>query len=168
MNSCQHLVSKSSLCKNSQQPFVARVCYLRRVHCLAEVWEYIIKITLWHWRLTASIFWCNLSSCFSRPNICYGSAAQDESAGLSFQTGAQRSYLAVIIFIRCRGKNAALLPKKIFSMRSSLSLLSFSSYLCQHFFKLMFDHKIRSSGKKILSIFYWVIYGDKNNFIKMP
>lgn len=70
-NSCkQHLVSKSSLCKNSQQPVVARVCYLQRVDCLAEIWEYIIKITLWHWSLTASIFWCNLSSCFSRPDIC--------------------------------------------------------------------------------------------------
>ncbi len=86
-NSCkQHLVSKSSLCKNSQQLVAARVCYLKRVYCLAEVWEYIIKITLWHWSLTASIFWCNLSSCFSRPDICYGSAAQDENAGLSFQT----------------------------------------------------------------------------------
>lgn len=75
-NSCkQHLVSKSSLCKNSQQLVVARVCYLKRVYCLAEVWEYIIKITLWHWSLTASIFWCNLSSCFSRPD-----------AGLRFQT----------------------------------------------------------------------------------
>lgn len=86
-NSCKrHSASKSSLCKNSQQPFVARVCYLKRAHCLAEVWEYIIKITHRHWSLTASIFWCNLSSCFSRPDICCGSAAQDENAGLSFQT----------------------------------------------------------------------------------
>lgn len=103
-NSSKRLLSKSSLCKNSQQLVVTGPCYLQRVYRLAEVWEYIIKITLWHWDLTASIFWCNLSSCFSRPDICYGSADPDGNAGLSFSNGAQRSYLAVIIFIRCRGE----------------------------------------------------------------
>lgn len=174
-NSCkQHLVSKSSLCKNSLQPVAARVCYLKRVYCLAEVWEYIIKITLWHWSLTASIFWCNLSSCFSRPDICYGSAAQDEKAWAEFPNGAQRSYLAVIIFIRCRGENAASLLKKIFSMRSSLNLPSFSSYLWLHFSHLTHGHKIRGSRKYLAFFtewsiatffFFWSLFKKKEMYV---
>lgn len=150
----QRLRSKRRLCKNSRQPFAARASYLGRVRWLAEAREYIIKITLWHWGLTASIFWCNLSSCFSRPDICYGSAAarlrtwgwvlQQSTKVISGCNYIHQTRGAVGRGGRGWEKMQPHSLKKIFSIRTRLNSLWFSSYLCWSFLNLTLERKLLS------------------------